>query len=136
MKAATMKRFYYSPLDKELKAQTDIAKKQYQKLDNTFEFDKITKKEKPALKKYDKSNLIYNSKYNFYEYYNIKNFNSLSLTSKYLILLSFYSNLNKFNNLNPQKESTKEKKATVYDNASELYNEYLEILFQILRKEC
>ena len=37
-KAATMKRFEYSPLDKELKARTDIAKKQYQKLDNTFEF--------------------------------------------------------------------------------------------------
>ena len=37
-KAATIKRFEYSPLDKELKAQTDIAKKQYQKLDNTFKF--------------------------------------------------------------------------------------------------
>ena len=29
-KATTIKRFEYSPLDKELKAQTDIAKKQYQ----------------------------------------------------------------------------------------------------------
>ena len=28
-KAATMKRFEYSPLDKETKAQTDITKKQY-----------------------------------------------------------------------------------------------------------
>ena len=42
--------------------------------------------------------------------------------SKYAILLSFYSNLNKFHNLNLQKESTKEKKVTVYDNASELNN--------------
>ena len=33
--AANMKVFEYSPLDKELKAQTDISKKQYQKLDNT-----------------------------------------------------------------------------------------------------
>ena len=40
-KATTIKRFEYSPLDKELKEQTDIAKKQYQKLDDTFEFDKI-----------------------------------------------------------------------------------------------
>ena len=40
-KAATMKSFEYSPLAKILKARTDIAKKQYQKLDNTFEFDKI-----------------------------------------------------------------------------------------------
>ena len=35
-KAATMKRFEYSPLGKELKAQTDIAKKQYQGLDKAF----------------------------------------------------------------------------------------------------
>ena len=63
-----MKRFEYSPLSRELKSQTDIAKKQYQKLDNTFEFDKIIKKEGPTFKKYNKSNLIYNSKYDFYKY--------------------------------------------------------------------
>ena len=40
-KAVTMKRFKYLHLGKELKAQTDIAKKQYQKLGNTYEFDKI-----------------------------------------------------------------------------------------------
>ena len=34
-------RFQYPPLDKELKAQTNIAKKQYQKLDDTFKFNKI-----------------------------------------------------------------------------------------------
>ena len=43
--------------------------------------------------------------------------------------MSFYRDLNTFNNLNPQNESTKEKKATVCDNASELQNEYLEIYF-------
>ena len=32
--------------------------------------------------------------------------------SKYQILLSFYRDLNKFNNLNPQKEHTKGKKVT------------------------
>ena len=53
-KAATMKRFEFSSLGKKLKAQTDIAKKQYQKLDNTYEFDKIIKKEN-----YSNSNLIY-----------------------------------------------------------------------------
>ena len=37
--------------------------------------------------------------------------------------------LKRNNNLNPQKESAKEKKVTVCDNASELYNEYLEIYF-------
>ena len=49
--------------------------------------------------------------------------------SKYLILFSFYIELNKFDNVNPRKEGTKDKKATGYDNASELHNEYLEIHF-------
>ena len=40
----------------------------------------------------------------------LKKFNSLSLTSKYPILLSLYNDLDKLNELNPQKESTKEKK--------------------------
>ena len=43
-KAATMKRFEYLLLGKELKAQTDIAKKQYQKLNNIYEFDEIIKR--------------------------------------------------------------------------------------------
>ena len=92
-RAATTKRFEYSLLGKELKAHTDIPKKQYQKLADTSVFDKIIKKEKPTFKKYDRSNPIYNSKYSFYEYYNIKKFNSLSLLSDYLILLSFLVNL-------------------------------------------
>ena len=123
-----MKRFEYLPLDKESKSQTDIAKRQYQKLYNTFEFDKIIKKEKPTLKKYNRWNLIYDSKYRFYPSYNIEDFNSFSLTSKYPILVSLCSELNKFNNINPRKRQ-KDKKATAYDNASELYNEYLEIYF-------
>ena len=49
-KAATMKRFKHSILSNKLKAQTEIAKKQYQKLDDTFEFDKMIKKEKQTLK--------------------------------------------------------------------------------------
>ena len=43
-KAVTMKGFEYSLLGTELKAQTDIAKKHYQKLEDTFELDKIKKK--------------------------------------------------------------------------------------------
>ena len=45
-KATTLKRFEYAPLGKLLKARTNIAKKQYQKLDNIFEFDEIIKKNK------------------------------------------------------------------------------------------
>ena len=100
--AVKMKRFEYSPLGKELKARDVIAKKQYQWLDGTYEFDKIIKKEILAFKKYHSLILIYNSKYVFYEYYNI-NFNSLSLTPKYKVLTSFYNELNKFNSLKPQK---------------------------------
>ena len=39
-KAVALKRFQHSRLDKELKAQTGIAKKQYQKLDKIYEFEK------------------------------------------------------------------------------------------------
>ena len=41
-----MKRFEYLPLGKELKAQIDNAKKQYQKLDDTCEFNKKQLKKK------------------------------------------------------------------------------------------
>ena len=91
---------------------------QHQKLDNTYEFDR-KKKEKLTNKKYIRPNLIYYSKFSFYEYYNI-NFNSRSLTSKFKVLTSFYNELNKFYRLISQKESAKEKKATVYDNISEM----------------
>ena len=49
-KAATMKRFEYSPLEKESKAQTNITKKHYQKLYHTFDFDRIIKKKNQHLK--------------------------------------------------------------------------------------
>ena len=43
-KAATMKRLGYFLPGKEIKAQNNIAKKQYQKLENIIVFDKIIKK--------------------------------------------------------------------------------------------
>ena len=68
-KAASMKRFEYSLLGKELKAQNDISKKQYQGLDKACISDKDNKNVNESLikkekKKYNKSNLIYN-KFNF-----------------------------------------------------------------------
>ena len=104
-KVVTMKRFEYSPFGKELKAQTDIAKKQYQKLGNAYEFG-----EKLQYKKYNSSNLVYNSKHSFYGYYNDKKYNSYPLELKYTILISFFVDLNKLSNVNPQKESTEKKK--------------------------
>ena len=52
IKAATMKRSEYSPFGKELKAQTHIAKKQYQTFENIYETHEIIKKKedkKPTL---------------------------------------------------------------------------------------
>ena len=71
-RAATMKRFEYLPSGKELKAQTDITKKQYQKLDNIFGFEKIVKKERAKLENYSKSNLLYDANHSFYRYYRDK----------------------------------------------------------------
>ena len=79
-----------------MKKQTSIAGKQYKGLDNTYELGKIIKKEKTTVKTYNRSNLIYNSEYRFYEYCNLKNFNSLSRKSKHLISDLFYNQLNKF----------------------------------------
>ena len=59
-KAATLKIFEYLLLGKESKVQADIAKKQYKKLDDTYEFVKNNFKKNP-LKKYSKSDRIYNS---------------------------------------------------------------------------
>ena len=42
-KAATLKRFEYSPLGKELKAQTEITKKRNQRLDQAFISNKDNK---------------------------------------------------------------------------------------------
>ena len=53
--AATMKKFEYSSLGKELKAQTDITKKQYQVLNNFFKYD--VKREPVTITKYKTSYL-------------------------------------------------------------------------------
>ena len=59
----------------------------------------------------------------------------------YSFLIRFFNDLDKSNKLMPQKEETKEKKTNVYNTASELYNDFLEIffintrLFQMLKTE-
>ena len=63
-KKTTMKRFEYLPLGKTQK----YKKKQYQKLDDTFEYYKICEKEKSTLENYSKSNLIYNATHSFYKH--------------------------------------------------------------------
>ena len=48
-KAAALKRFEYSPLDKELKAHTSTAEKKYQKLGKVFESNKTEEKIKKVV---------------------------------------------------------------------------------------
>ena len=95
VKAATIKRFKYSPLGSKLKRQSHIEGKQYQGLIKVYKFDKkegnetIKKEhkndnEKPTVKEYNRSNLIYNSNRSFYKYYNVKKIDNLSFKSKYL----------------------------------------------------
>ena len=112
-KAAAIKRFEYSSLGKELEAQTDIAKKQYQGLDNAFISNKDNKNVNESLikkeKKKYKSNLIYN-KLSFYSYNDDKKFDSLSFKSKYFYLLRFYDDLQKLVKMKPVKpDKIKEK---------------------------
>ena len=108
-KAATIKRFEYSPLDRKLKKQADIGKKQDQELYKVYEFDGTINKDvqKPTLKKYSKAELIYDTVHSFYKYCDIKKFNNLSLESKYSFLPSFSNDLDKFSRSKNQKEKTK-----------------------------
>ena len=120
-KAATMNRFEYSPLGKELKAQTDIAKKK------SYENDKTISK-KPTRKKYSKSDLTYDANHSFYKYFRDNRiFNNLSFKSEYSFLVEFFNDLDKLNKLKTQKEKTEKKKTN--DKALELYNDFLDIYF-------
>ena len=101
-KAATIKRFEYSPLGKELKKQTSVAEKQYQRLNKLFKPDEkeetvTIKKEKAEITR--KSNLIYDNKYSFSEYGNYKKYSCLPFIKKCDKLFSFYHRLNNFRNL-------------------------------------
>ena len=58
-KTATIRRFEYSPIGSELKKQTSIAEKQYQRFDDVKELTTKDDK-KTSIKKFNGSNLIYN----------------------------------------------------------------------------
>ena len=114
-----MKRFECSPLGKELKGETHISKKQYQKLDIDYKFDEESK-----VGKYNKSDLIYKAIPN-----DIKKFNKLSIESKKSFLSCFSSDLNRFSSINPRNENTIYRKTKMYHTALELYAEFLDIYF-------
>ena len=68
-KAATIKRFEYSPLASQLKIHIDIEKMQYQRFDKVYEVDvRINRIDRqPTLEKYNKLDLIYNTNDSFYK---------------------------------------------------------------------
>ena len=51
---------------------------------------------KLTLKKYDKSDLIYITNHSFCKYYDIKQFETVSLESKHSFIASFSNDLDKF----------------------------------------
>ena len=60
----------------------------------------------------------------------VKNLVTFFFKSKYSFLDEFFDDLDKFNKLNLEKESTAEKKINEYKKASELYNDFLGIYFE------
>ena len=86
-KAATIIRSEYLSLGNKLKKQIDIVGKQYRWLNKVYELDKKESDETinkdddktPTIKKYNKSNLIYNSNHSFYKY---QNFNKFDISFK------------------------------------------------------
>ena len=99
-KAATMKIFEYLPLCKELKAQNEIAKKQYKKLDKIYECVETMNK-KSTLRKCSKSELICGANHSFTNsYIIIKRIDKLSLQSIYCFLTELFNDLDKRNKLN------------------------------------
>ena len=135
-KAAALKRFESSLLGKELKKQTSVAEKQYQKSGNAFvsnkkEEDKTKKKQSRT-----KSNLVYDNYFTFYKYRNTKEFTKRSLDSKLNDLnestlqnklqLFYYDNTEiKPNNKDHIKDLGK--REVLFDTALELYNKFLNI---------
>ena len=109
-KAAALKRFEYSLLDKQLKTQTSVAEKQYQGVNKLFKPDEkeqpITiKKEKQTMA--DKSKIVCDNKYSFSDYRNIRKYYDLSFITKYNKLSTFYHRLIEFRGIVPRTKETK-----------------------------
>ena len=72
---------------------------------------RVIKKEEPTIKKYNKSNLVYNSKYSFCEYYcDAEKFDTISFRPRNSFLKEFFNDLSKSNKLKTHKEETQKKK--------------------------
>ena len=129
-KPATMKRFEYLLLGKELKNDSSAEEKQYQSFHKIFKYEEKeepVKVEKEELVTTSKSKLVYNNKYSSSEYKYIKKYMDDSFKTKCNKLVSLYRRLSEFKKHNPQTERTMIKKKNVYDNAIKLYNRLLSV---------
>ena len=96
-----------------------------------YEFDEaINKNDRNSIiRKYKKSDQIYNAHHSFCKYRYFKKIDNLSLESNYSFLATLLNDLDKFRKLKTQKEETKEKKTNVYNTDIELYNNFLGTYF-------
>ena len=72
-KATAIKRFEYAPLGKELKKQTSVKEKQYEKIDDAFESNKKEKDKTKNKRSRAKSNLVYDNYLIFENIITLKN---------------------------------------------------------------
>ena len=73
---------------------------------------------------------MYDNKYSFSSFKNVRQFSNISLESKYDTFLLFYHLLNEFRSLILQKEQTKIRKKNVHKNVTKLNNTMLSIYFK------
>ena len=72
-KATAIKRFEYAPLRKELKKQTSVTEKQYEKIDDAFESNKKEKDKTKNKRSRAKSSLVYDNYLIFENIITLKN---------------------------------------------------------------
>ena len=110
-KTAVMTRFECFLLEKELKKQTSVAEKQYQKFDSAFESNNNEEDKTKNKKCRTSSNLVYNNCFIFNKYHKIEEFAKRSLGSKLNNLKEFKDNLELFYHDTAEiKPNNKEKK--------------------------
>ena len=74
----------------------------------------VIKKEEPTIKKYNKSNLVYNSKYSFWKYYRDgEKIDTISFRPRNSFLKEFFNDLSKSNKLKRHIEETQKKKKQI-----------------------
>ena len=104
------KKTWNSSLGSKLKKQTSVSGKQYQGLDKFLKSDvkeEPIKNKKGKLTKTWKPKPMYDSKYSFSDFSNIKKYYAVSFASKYNKFLPLYYRLNEFRNLVLRKKKLK-----------------------------